>query len=79
MTTQAARVALFIPTTVPAIGNVIGCTNAPAGAQAPIATAFAANVSLAATAGETDGDTPHPGREADADRGAGKGRRDRKP
>ena len=52
MTTQAARVALWVPTTTPAIGNVIAATNAPAGAQAPIATAFATNASLVTTAEE---------------------------
>jgi len=42
MTTQAARVALWVPTVVPAeVGEVVTTTNAPAGAQAPIATTFA--------------------------------------
>jgi len=69
MTTQAARVALWVPTTTPAINQVIAATNAPAGAQAPIATHFASNIALAATAaGETDGDAPRSGRHGDPGR-----------
>jgi len=41
MPTQAARVAVWVPTTVPgAIGQGVQATNTPAGAQAPIATQF---------------------------------------
>jgi hypothetical protein len=51
MGTQAARVAVWVPTVVPgSVPRAVQTTNAPAGAQAPIATQFA-NPS-----GLTDGD-----------------------
>lgn len=72
MTTQAARVALWVPTVTVAINQVIAATNAPTGAQAPIATHFASNIALAATAeGETDGDPPRSGRDGNPRRRPG--------